>query len=72
MANIKGRTMVEHWYPLSTAVVGRGSTRSHEYVQLRVRGRYHSVDILPTEMYQPFIQVQIQLIYKLNYQLMLA
>ena len=58
MEDIQGRSMVEKWYPLSTAVVGRGgSTRSSEHVQLRVRGRYHAVDILPTDMYQSFVQV---------------
>ena len=58
MEDIQGRSMVEKWYPLSTAVVGRGgSTRSSEHVQLRVRGRYHTVDILPTDMYQSFVQV---------------
>ena len=67
MEDIQGRSMVEKWYPLSTAVVGRGgSTRSSEHVQLRVRGRYHTVDILPTDMYQSFVQVTSPIVFSFH------
>ena len=56
MSDITGRNMLEKWYPVSSATVGKTTNRS-ELAHIRVKGRYHSVDILPMDMYHDLIQV---------------
>ena len=62
MKDIRGRSMVEKWYPLSSANSSSSekAAKNAESIQLRVSARYHAVDILPTEAYTPLVQVRVR------------
>jgi RAS protein activator-like 2 len=57
-SEITGRTFVEKWFNSMSGTVGRvGKDNKSENPLIRIKARYHTVDILPVEMYQDFSNV---------------
>jgi len=57
-SEITGRTFVEKWFNSMSGTVGRvGKENKSENPLIRIKARYHTVDILPVEMYQDFSNV---------------
>lgn len=52
-SEITGRTFVEKWYNSTSGTVGRvGKENKSENPLIRIKARYHTVQILPVDMYQ--------------------
>ena len=51
---------MEQWYTLSSAIVGKaGKDSKCDLPMLRVKARYQSVQVLPMDLYQDFIEVGV-------------
>ncbi|XP_033727223.1 disabled homolog 2-interacting protein-like isoform X9 [Pecten maximus] len=57
VADICNRQFVEKWYTTSSGTVGKiGKENKSELPLVRLKARFHVVDILPMELYQDFTQ----------------
>lgn len=57
-SEISGRSYVEKWFNSMSGTVGRvGKENKSENPLIRIKARYHTVQILPVDTYQEFSQV---------------
>ena len=59
MHTITSRFLIEKWYPL----VSEKGTSSKDAPSLRIKCKYQTVDILPLDVYEDFLEVGFPFLY---------